>query len=161
MKMEQLRRFFAEIGCQSIETFINSGNVIFESRSKSEDALSRKIAEHLHKGLGYEVGTFLRTDAEVAAIAQFQPFRKDDGTIFVSLLRHAPDKKAATELIKCRDELNDFHVCGREAYWLCRTNMLDSGFSGARIEKILGQRATARNRNTITRLAAKYPPNEK
>jgi uncharacterized protein (DUF1697 family) len=162
VKMERLRQLFEELGCAKVETFINSGNVIFESRATNEELLGKKIAAHLEKALGYEVGTFLRTDLEIAAIAEYQPFKKDDGTVFISLLAKAPSRKAATELVACRDSLNDFHVDGREAYWLCRaSSMLDSGFSGGRIEKILRLSATARNRNTLRRLAAKYPPNEK
>jgi uncharacterized protein (DUF1697 family) len=58
----------------NVETFIASGNVIFEAASRDSAALHRKIEAHLAKSLGHEVSTFVRTDAEVAAIACYRPF---------------------------------------------------------------------------------------
>jgi uncharacterized protein (DUF1697 family) len=70
VKMDGLRRIFESLGFSSVETFIASGNVIFETRRKNASALERKIASALDNALEYEVATFLRTDEEVVAIAQ-------------------------------------------------------------------------------------------
>jgi uncharacterized protein (DUF1697 family) len=72
--MEKLRALFEALGFKNVETFIASGNVIFESRSTDTVALERRIEARLLKALGYEVVTFVRTDAEVAAIARYRPF---------------------------------------------------------------------------------------
>ena len=61
-----------------VETFIASGNVIFDSNATNLASLEKKIAKHLHKELGYEVATFIRTPIELAAIAAYQPFPKVD-----------------------------------------------------------------------------------
>ena len=55
-----------------------------------------------------------------------------------------------------KTEIDDFHVHGREVYWLCKTKQSDSKFSNTRFEKILKARATWRNMNTVVRLTAKY-----
>jgi uncharacterized protein (DUF1697 family) len=55
-----------------------------------------------------------------------------------------------------RTSIDDFHVNGREMYWLCRKKQSESTFSNARFEKALGGRATFRGVNTIVKLAAKY-----
>ena len=73
--MAELRGLFEALGFKSVETFIASGNVIFESRSTDISAMQRRIEERLLKALGYEVKTFIRTDADVAAIAQYKPFK--------------------------------------------------------------------------------------
>lgn len=52
--------------------------------------------------------------------------------------------------------IDAFQVRGREIYWLCRTKSSESTFSGAILEKSLGQSATLRNITTIKKLAAKY-----
>ena len=161
VKMERLRQLFEELGLRKVETFITSGNVIFEARSKSEATLKKRIETALKRALGYEVTTFLRSDSEVAEIAAYRPFKDSGGsaegtTLFVALLANPPKREDAERLIRFHGEFNDFHVRGREAYWLCRTSMLDSGFSGARLEKALGMPATLRNMNTFRRLAAKY-----
>ena len=72
--MDRLRRLFEELGFTAVETFIASGNVIFESARRNGQALKRKIAQHLEKSLRYEVKTFIRSGAELAAVARHQAF---------------------------------------------------------------------------------------
>jgi hypothetical protein len=55
VKMDRLAKLFEEIGLKNVETFIASGNVIFESASNDADALERKVATHLERSLGYAV----------------------------------------------------------------------------------------------------------
>ena len=159
VKMERLRREFEVLGLTAVETFIASGNVIFESRAQNEKLLGEKIERHLRKTLGFEVATFLRTSAELAQIANYRPFRTVNAgnSIFVAFLAAQPDSAATKNLFACQSETDEFHVHNREVYWLCRTRMSDSKFSGARLEKIVGP-ATLRNLTTIKKLAAKYPP---
>ena len=68
---------FESLGFQQVETFIASGNVIFTDKSKSTAMLEKKIEACLEKALGYEVKTFIRTDAEVAAITRAALLRKE------------------------------------------------------------------------------------
>ena len=61
--MDDLRRLFVKMDFDGVETFIASGNVVFESRPKGGAALEKKIEAALHKALGYEVKSFLRSGA--------------------------------------------------------------------------------------------------
>ena len=74
VKMDVLRQQFEALGFANVETFIASGNVIFETTAKNTRTLEKKIEQQLRAALGYEVATFIRTEAELAAIAQYQPF---------------------------------------------------------------------------------------
>src|ERR1041384_635928 len=78
VSMERLRREFEAVGLKDVETFIASGNVIFTTRATDLAALEKKIEALRHASLGYEVTTFLRTAAEVAAVAAYQPFTPAD-----------------------------------------------------------------------------------
>ena len=62
--MDKLRRTFEELGLFDVETFIASGNVMFNSPGTSLSGLERKIAARLEESLGYEVVTFIRTAPE-------------------------------------------------------------------------------------------------
>jgi uncharacterized protein (DUF1697 family) len=157
VKMEELRRLFASFGCRNVETFIASGNVIFESRGESEQALTAKIETGLRAALGYEVKTFLRSDAEVGRIAALDPFGSSAGTLFIGFLAAAPLPEAKAKLLAVQSDADEFHVDGREVYWRCRVRSSESQFSGARLEKLLGMSVTLRNVNTVRRLAARYP----
>lgn len=161
VKMDQLRRLFEALGFANVETFIASGNVIFESPSKSAKALENKIEKHLHESLGYEVATFLRTTAELAAVAQYQPFSatelNDKGNrLYIAFTADPPSAAAKQKLLAGATETDEFHIHGREIYWLCRKQFHESKFSGALLEKILGMPATVRNVTTVRKMAAKY-----
>ena len=65
VKMDILRQHFESLGFSRVETFIASGNVIFESPAKNAKSLETTIEAKLREALGYEVAAFLRTDAEL------------------------------------------------------------------------------------------------
>src|SRR4051812_25932496 len=72
--MDQLKKLFTAYGATNVETFIASGNVIFTAAGKKPEVVERALEKHLNAALGYEVRTFIRTAAEVAAIAGTDPF---------------------------------------------------------------------------------------
>lgn len=160
VKMEHLRQLFESLGFTSVETFIASGNVVFQTPSTNVKALERKIENKLRAALGYEVATFIRTDAELADIANYRPFRQPDldaaAALNIAFLADAPDDQFRQKLRALRTEIDDFHVHGREVYWLCRTRQSESTFSNAVLERTLGRQSTLRGASTIKKLAAKY-----
>jgi uncharacterized protein (DUF1697 family) len=158
--MEQLREIFKTLGFEEVETFIASGNVIFTSRLKNLRALEQKIEKQLLRSLGYEVKAFLRTVPEVAAIARYKPFDEAQlssaAALNVGFLADPIGVEAAKSVMALKTDIDDFHVHGREVYWLCKAKQSDSRFSNTRFEKLLNARATWRNVNTVRRLAVKY-----
>jgi uncharacterized protein (DUF1697 family) len=158
--MEALRREFESIGLKGVETFIASGNVVFHAPSGRLTALERKIEGRLHESLGYEVATFIRTEAEVAAIARYKPFGdaqlRSAQTLNVAFLGQPLAPASLKSLMTLRTSIDDFHVNGREMYWLCRKKQSESTFSNVKFEKAVGSKATFRGVQTIVKLAAKY-----
>ena len=162
VKMDELRAHFTEMDFAAVETFIASGNVIFETAEADAALLQTRIEGELRRALGYEVATFLRRDAEVAAIARYMPFPAERletaGALNVALLAAPLTQHEEQTLISLRTDIDDFHANGSEVYWLCQTKQSESTFSNAVFERALGKRATFRGMNTIRKLAAKYPP---
>ena len=160
--MERLRKEFEALGLKDVETFIASGNVIFTSRSADLPALEKKIEARLRASLGYEVATFVRTDAEVAAVAGYRPFPgaqiEDGAIVYVGFVERPLDAAAARAVMTFKTETDDFRVKGREVYWLRKTRDSDSPFKYVSLEKKLKIRATFRGLNTVARLAAKHGP---
>src|SRR5262249_5968026 len=74
VRMDQLRDLFKALDLSHVETFITSGNVIFEAAAGDSAVLESRIEGHLERSLGYEVDTFIRTPAELASVATFRPF---------------------------------------------------------------------------------------
>lgn len=162
VKMAELRALFEAIGFTNVETFIASGNIIFESESRNAKTLEQKIEHRLRESLGYEVTTFVRTDSELAAIAQYRPFPNTElnsaGTLNIAFLAAPLSAEAKQALEKLQTEIDDLHVHNREVYWLCRKKQSESGLSNAVFERVLKAKTTLRGVNTILRIAAKYPP---
>jgi len=162
VKMAQLRGAFEALGFVGVSTFIASGNVIFESDETESAALEQRIEAALRDSLGYEVATFLRTDAEVGRIAEQAPFPQvepnEADTMYVVFLRAAPEEAARGRVMALSNEQDLLHPLGRELYWLRRGSLLDSTTGVADFGKALGgMPTTVRNANTLRRLAAKYP----
>ena len=160
VKMDVLRRHFETLGYTDVETFIASGNVIFETPSKSAQTLEAIIEDKLREELGYEVAVFLRTERELAGIAKFQPFPKADfeaAVAFnVAFLKKPLESPSIMKLSSLKTGNDDFKAHDREVYWLCRRKQSESTFSNAVLERTLGVKSTLRGMNTIQKLAAKY-----
>jgi uncharacterized protein (DUF1697 family) len=158
--MEQLRRLFDELGLKQVETFIASGNVIFDGGKLGEAALRKRIEKHLKKALGYEVASFLRSERELASLLKSCPFSPSEvaaaRTLNVVLLNVALTAESVARLQALSTDQDAFRARDREVWWLCQVNQSDSRFSNAVFEKTLGLKATFRGINTLERLAAKY-----
>ncbi len=158
VKMDRLKALFEKLGFKNVETFIASGNVVFEAASKSAAVLEKKIAAHLEKSLGFPAMTFVRTDKELAAVLDHKALAEPrPPSVYVAFLSAEPSKEACAKLMSYRSKTDDFHVDGRHVYWLCKSHMSDSPFFRVGLEKALGTKATVRNVTTVTKLVEKYP----
>jgi uncharacterized protein (DUF1697 family) len=161
VKMDQLRRLFEKAGLSGAETFIASGNVIFDSRAKDGPALEKKIEAALRGALGFEVRTFVRTDAEIEKVASHPPFppvkMHDARALNIGFLKAPLTAAATAALMAFTSDADDFHTHAREIYWLCRTGQSDSKFNNVKLEKAIGGFCTFRSISTVMKLAAKYP----
>ncbi len=160
VKMDRLAALFTELGLKDVETFIASGNVIFSSAARST-SLEAKIERHLHEALGYEVHTFIRSDAEVASVAGYRAFKDTPadfaGALVVGFLREPLDAATTRAVLALKTDIDNLHVNGRELYWRTAGGQSDSKLTNAFFERTLKGRVTFRNINTVTRLAARYP----
>jgi uncharacterized protein (DUF1697 family) len=161
VKMDQLRQLFETLGFDNVETFIASGNVIFDSPLKNTKTLEKKIETLLHEALGYPVATFIRSTSELTSIANYKPFddselNADGNALYIILTADELSSESKRKLRTFGSEVDDFHANGREVYWLSRKKISESKVSGAQLERTMGMPGTMRNVNTLKRLAAKY-----
>src|SRR5215831_19657869 len=124
VKMDELRRIFRAIGFENVETFIASGNVIFDSTSKETRSLEQRIERELLKALGYEVFTFVRPTSELQRIADHKAFSKAElskgkAAIYVGFVADRPIKQVVKQIMSCQSDVDTLHVIDREVYWLC------------------------------------------
>ncbi|MCE1254541.1 MAG: DUF1697 domain-containing protein [Anaerolineae bacterium] len=162
VKMDRLQVLFESCGLLKVETFITSGNVIFETEQQEKRRdLEMRIENVLQRELGYEVATFLRTPGEVTRISLRQPFSTalfESARAFnVGFLTDEADAGQVEKIIKLSSDVDAFTVEGREFYWLCQQKQSESKFSANLFERAIKTKTTLRGINTLVRLAAKYP----
>jgi uncharacterized protein (DUF1697 family) len=161
VKMDRLKKLFAQAGFTGVETFIASGNVVFDlSPSTKAAAVERTIEAMLLDALGYEVVTFVRTDRELRAAAEHEPFSpgslKQAKRFNVAFVKQPLDAPAVKTIKALATPVEEFHVRGREIYWLSRVVQSESKVSNAALEKTLRQLSTVRGISTVRMMAEKY-----
>lgn len=161
VKMGDLRALFAALGLAHVETFIASGNVMFETDTADTAMLTARIEQHLQQSFGYQVATFLRTPAELAAITAYTPFPhippSEGHTLAVLFMAQPLPTNAHATLATFETSADALHTHGREIYWLSRGRMSDSLIDWPLFAKTLPIVTTTRNITTVRKLAAKCP----
>lgn len=154
--METLRAVLAPLRLANLETFIASGNVIFETRA-APAKLETRIARVLEAALGFEVKTMLRSIEEVHAIDAVARSLPEATAKNVGLLATEPAAAAVQAFLKLQTPLDKLEVRGRELYWLSQVKQSESALFKVDFERVLQVPLTMRGASTIEKLCAKYP----
>jgi uncharacterized protein (DUF1697 family) len=160
IKMADLKRIFETLGLSQLETYIQSGNILFES-AENEDTLREKIQKEIEKAYGFSVAVVLRTSEELVQIIEDCPFTKDEiiqaemantegESLYVSLLTHAPEQEYKDKLDSYRSENDEFQMMNRDIYILLRHSIRNSKLAN-NLPK-LDVAATTRNWKTMNKL---------
>jgi uncharacterized protein (DUF1697 family) len=156
IKMTDLKQMFESLGLENVQTYIQSGNVIFESDEEDTASMEKLIEDQVEKAIGHKTRLFVRTVQEVQSIAKKSPLTATgDEPVYVSFLKEKADKKLQEALLAFRSDADDFAVKGREVYNL-RRDRDKSVFSNNFVEKILKMPSTTRNLTVIKKIAEKY-----
>jgi uncharacterized protein (DUF1697 family) len=161
VKMSHLKKLFENMGFSNVATFIASGNVVFDTTSKSVDVDRNKIEIELEKSLGYKVPTFLRTITELKEISEYKPFKDSDlnnknYSLYIAFLNSSASKESIVKTNTLQNKFNEFHFSKDVMYWICKKKFSDSGITGNKLEKTLGMKTTVRNSTTIKKIVSKF-----
>ncbi len=155
--MADLRRLVTGLGHQDVQTYLQSGNVVFGSTVRDAEALAGGIERALADELGLTVPVLVRSARELAAVAGGNPYadREDDPTrLLVAFLATAPEPSAVAALTVPAGEPAAFTVTGREVFLHYPAGGYGrSRFTNAYLEKKLGVVATTRNWRSVRALA--------
>ncbi|MEK3916904.1 DUF1697 domain-containing protein [Paenibacillus sp. FSL H7-0331] len=155
IKMAELKNSFEALGLERVKTYINSGNVLFESQL-SEAVLREQIEQAVHRDYGIALTVILRTAQELEQMIEHCPFSLDTllagESIHVSFLLQAPTEDQIIYLSRIQSEKDEFQIQGRDLYLWFRQSILDSKLA-SHIPKFEDS-ATTRNWNTILKLDA-------
>ena len=155
--METLRASFEALGFRRVRTYVQSGNVVFETERTSPDDLARIIAEKISKDFGFSIPVVLRTSDDFERIMRDNPFlnrrRFDHSKLHVTFLSSTPAKDAEEKLGALNGLPDEFRIDGQEIYLYCPNGYGRSKLSNNALEKALTVGATTRNWKTVSTLA--------
>jgi uncharacterized protein (DUF1697 family) len=154
VKMERLRELFVELGFTQVRTYIQSGNVFFETADTDRAALTLTIEQHLHKALGYEVPVFLRTIPELEQVIATNPFKHLSVTAEMRLcVVFTAELIPKTLVLPLRSPKNDMelvHTTDYEAFTVWY--IINGRPPAAQGFKVLGNRITTRFFHTTAKI---------
>jgi uncharacterized protein (DUF1697 family) len=156
--MSDLRDLCTDLKLEGAQTLLQSGNLVFQCGKRSEAALERLLEAATAKQLGVAVDFMIRSAADLNKIIARNPFPKeaknDPGHLLVMFLKAASSEKNVDDLRSAIRGREVVRVDGRQLYAIYPDGIGSSKLTNALIEKKLATRGTARNWNTVLKLAA-------
>lgn len=145
--MSELKTLCETAGFTDVRTYIASGNVLFTSKL-AEAAVQKTLGKHLQSHTGKPVGVLVRTAAEMAQILADNPFPKAPGNRVVAIFLDTP--APATALDDASGVTEERMAIGRREVYV----HYGDGMADSRLKLPIASKGTARNMNTVAKLAA-------
>ena len=153
--MSDLRSSFEALGHSDVTTYIQTGNVLFSTGSKSAANMTAAIEQQLAQDFGDSPAVILRTVPELLRVGSASPYAKagaDPSRHHVTFLATAPTRAALHALALPPSGRDELAVDGREVYVHTPDGYAETKYTGTFLERRLGVVSTTRNWNTVTKL---------
>jgi uncharacterized protein (DUF1697 family) len=154
--MKDLAEMFAKLGFENIITYIQSGNVVFQSNSKNNTDITAKIAKGIKKEFGFDVNTEVVDKKELQNIINRNPFLNvkgiDESKLHATLLSAAPDKENLNKIAAIDGGKDKIVIAGKTVYLYCPNGYGRTKYTNTVIENKLKVKATTRNWKTLNAL---------
>jgi len=160
IKMPELKTMFETLGFTNVRTYIQSGNVVFESETPEE--LESKISAKIQEIFGFEVSVICRTKVETKQVVKRNPYAEMLGfeaeKLYVTFLQNPPSEEKMEALKALSFEPEMYSVSGKEIFVYCF-----NGYSKTKLENSLFERklkviSSTRNWRTINKLIEMSQP---
>lgn len=153
MPMAELRALLSKIGLQNVQTYIQSGNIIFQSDNNSAEDLSLNIHTSIKDHFGFEVPVLIKTPKELQQIFNDCPFTAEKKvSSYFMLLYEAPNREMVNQVLKISYPNEAFNITNDCIYFYCATGYGKAKMSNNFFERKLRVTATARNYKTMVKL---------
>lgn len=155
LPMQDLVAMFTKAGCGEVRSYIQSGNVVFQSGQALAKRIPVLITQAVKRRFGYQIPVVTRTTAEIRKIVNNNPFLKsgtDPGTLHVAFLADRPGAAVVKALDPQRSPPDTFVVRGRDIYLCCPNGLARTKLSNAYFDSILTTTSTVRNWRTVLKV---------
>ena len=156
IKMETLRATLGSLGFENVKSYINSGNLVFETATVDQEAIGETIRVAVRIEFGFDIAVMVRSMDEIRSLIDDNPFEgqfENEKDLHVFFLREPLSDEQSSLLLANESENELFSIRGREIFNLLRISILDSVMGKGFLDKKLKISATARNWRTVKKIA--------
>jgi uncharacterized protein (DUF1697 family) len=164
IRMAELKKLYEDLGFEAVETYVQSGNVVFRSPETDAGALARRIETRLQDSLGSAAPVLVREPCDFERIMAHNPFltgrSEEVSKLHVMFLSAPADPARLASLVKPADCLDEFIPGEQEIFLFCPGGLGRTKLTTAFFERKLKLFTTTRNWNTIHALLKLSTRNE-
>ena len=155
--MADLKNIYSDLKFKNIRTYIQSGNVIFDSPNTNENSIIEETLQNaIHNTYGFEVKVIVRTNKELIDIFNNNPFLSNDNLdlkkLYLSFLKEEPSKDKLLNISQIDTSPDLYNISGKDIFIYCNSKFSDCKITNLFFEKQLKVPVTTRNWNTISKL---------
>lgn len=158
IKMDLLRQMFVNMGFLQVQSYIQSGNLIFQTNDVDKRLLEENIASGILTNFGYEVPVIVLKAEEMKNIIQKNPFvgdeTKDVSFLHVTFLSSVPEKTSFENLKTANYGVDEFELIEKAIYLYCPAGYGNTKLTNTFFENKLKLIATTRNWKTVNELSS-------
>jgi uncharacterized protein (DUF1697 family) len=156
IRMDALRTLYESLGFEDVQTYVQSGNVIFRARQKNLPALATKIQDAIEQAVGFRPAVLVRTTDEIRRAVVGNPFASrrniEPGKLLMTFLAAEPGPESQLVLDGLKKHPEELHLKGRELYIYFPNGAGKSKLPWSSVEKLLKVQGTARNWTSVTKM---------
>jgi uncharacterized protein (DUF1697 family) len=156
VKMDDLRALYESLGFDAVQTYINSGNVLFRTTGRDLVRLRTRIEDAIESACGFRSDVILRTPADLRDVIARNPFATrpgmDGSRLAIHFLAGEPSTAARQQVLGIEIAPEELHIDGRELYIYYTNGMARPKLKLPLVEKTLQTLGTSRNLNTVRKL---------
>ena len=158
INMPALRTLCTSLGLRDVQSYIQSGNLVFREEDEDPVKLARRLEKAIEVGFGFRPAVIVRTASELRKVIAKNPFAGRKGIepnrLLVVFMDSTPTKQSRDQLLGLPCEPEELRINGREVYIYYPQGMAHPKISLVKIEKTLQCASTGRNWNTVNKLLA-------
>ena len=156
IKMADLKAHLEELNFKNVQTYIQSGNVIFEHETTSPEDLENEIVKKIYEKYGFQVPTIIKIPSELKYVINNNPFRddpnKETNRLYVTFLSDVPSSINLEKLETIDYSPEEYILDGKNIYFYSPNGYGNAKMNNNFFENKLKVAATTRNWNTVNKL---------
>jgi uncharacterized protein (DUF1697 family) len=153
IKMDTLIALYQSLNLINVSSYIQSGNIIFESQNPDIPELIQKLEEKINEVFNFTVTVIIRTVDEFDEIIRQNPFGENEiENLYIVFLSDLPSDSALNNLSETKSATEQLMIFKKEIYLFCHNGYGKAKFNNNYFEKKLNIKATTRNWKTVNKL---------